>query len=312
MINFLGKDVVFMGVLEQVKGLENGKGIQYLVDSAYEIFDSPLYVIDAFYNVIAFSGVLSDEPFWNELIKTGTFGATAMELMANENVIRDVSYSDRIVRLKSTEWKSGLITGHIFNRDNIWVGETTMSERIPFDMEKMAAFEMLLGKISSEIHDYEYFTKQPIIFFENTINKLLDKTVENTLVNNPQAQIIHYGLENYLYVAVVRAARNNILENVHRSRLAYFQSMLKTRYKSFRYAAYMDHIVMLMSSKSGNFYENPLLGDDYDLFELNNLYAGISGSFENIYELRNYYDQAVAALDDGIKSGSGQRVFLYR
>ena len=300
-----------MNVLEQVNALENGKGIQYLLDSACKIFNSPVYVIDAFYNLIAFSGVLADEPFWNELIKTGTFGMNALVLMANENLVRDVSYSDKIVRLKNDEWKSGLISGHIFNRDNIWVGETTMSENIPFDTERIAAFEVLIGKISSEIRDYEYFTKQPTIFFENTINRLLDKTVKNTLVNNPQAEIMHYGLENYLYVAVVSVARNNILENVHRSRLAYFQSLLKTKYKSFRYAAYMDHIVMLMSSKLKNFYEEPLLGQDYSLFELNDLFVGISNSFENIYELRDYYDQALTALKDGMKSNSGQRVFLY-
>ena len=301
-----------MGVLEQVKDLENGEGIQYLLDSACKIFNSPLYVIDAFYNLIAFSGVPADEPFWSELLNTGTFGTNALELMADENVVSDVSYSDKIVRLRCDKWKSDLISGHIFNRDNIWVGETTMSEHIPFDTERMAAFEMLMVKISSEIQDYEYFTKQPTVFFENTINKLLDKTVRNTLVTNPQAQIIQYGLENYLYVAVVRVARDNILENVHRSRLAYFQSMLKTRYKSFRYAAYMDHIVMLMSSKLKNFYEEPFWSQDYDLFELNNLYAGISSSFENIYELRHYYDQAVAALMDGINSSSGRRVFLWK
>ena len=300
-----------MNVLEQVKALENGKGIQYLLDCACKIFNSPVYVIDAFYNLIAFSGVPADEPFWNELIKTGTFGTNAMELMASENVVREVSYSDKIVRLKCDEWKSGLITGHFFNRDNIWVGEATMAERIPFDAERITAFEMLMGKISLEIHDYEYFTKQPNIFFENTIKKLLDKTVKNTLVNNPQAQIMHYGLDNYLYVAVVSAERNNILENVHRNRLEYFKSLLKTRYKSFRYAAYRDNIVMLMSSKLKDFNEESLLGQDYDLFELNDLYAGISSSFETIYEFRNYYDQALAALENGMKNNSGRRVFLY-
>jgi len=300
-----------MNVLEQVNALENGKGIQYLLDCAYNIFNNPVYVIDAFYNLIAFSGVPADEPFWNELIKRGTFGADAMELMASENVVREVSYSDKIVHLKCDEWKSGLITGHIFNRDNIWVGETTISEREPFDAERIAAFEILLGKISSEIHDYEYFTKQPAVFFENTIKKLLDNSVENTLVNNPQAQIMHYGLENYLYVAVVSVTRYNILENVHRNRLEYFKSLLKTRYKSFRYATYMDKIVMLMGSKLKDYNEEPLLGQDYDLFELNDLFVGISSSFETIYEFRNYYDQALSALENGMKSSSGKRVFLF-
>ena len=143
-----------MNALERISTLENGKGIQYLLDCACKIFNSPVYVIDSFYNLIAFSGVPEDEPFWNELIKNGTFDQNALELMADENVVKNVSYSDKIVRLKSSKLKNCLISGHIFNGDNIWVGETTMAENITFDIDKMNAFEMLMGKISSEIHDY--------------------------------------------------------------------------------------------------------------------------------------------------------------
>ena len=44
-----------MNLQEQVKALENGKGLQYLVDSAYRIFNNPIYMIDAYYNLIAAS-----------------------------------------------------------------------------------------------------------------------------------------------------------------------------------------------------------------------------------------------------------------
>ena len=298
-----------MNALEQVSALENGKGIQYLLDSAYKIFSSPVYVIDAFYNLIAYSDTPADELFWNELVKTGTFDINALELMANENVVRDVSYSDKIVRLSCDEWKSSLLSGHFFNGDNIWVGEVTMYEYVPFDTEKMAAFEMLLYKISLEIHDYEYFTKQPNVFFENTINKLLDKNVKNTLVNNPQAQIMHYGFERYLNVAVVSVERKNILTHIHRNRLEYFKSMLKTRYQSFRYAVYADKIVMLMGSNNKDFYGASFFTPNTGLFEENGLYMGISGSYENVYETSHYYDQALTALQKGMESS--QRVFLF-
>jgi len=300
-----------MNVLEQVKALENGKGVQYLLDCACKIFSSPIYVIDSFYNLIASSDVPVDEPFWNELIKMGTFDLNAMEMMAVENVVRDVSNSDNIVHLKSNKWNNRLILGRIFNGDNIWVGQTTMSENIPFDTERTAAFEMLNVKISSEIHDYDYFTKLPTAFFENTIIKLLDTTIKNTSINNPQAQIMHYGLDRYLYVAVVNVERNNILENVHQNRLLYFRSFLKTMYKSFQYAIYTDKIVILMSSKHKDFYGTSFFAPNNDLFEENSLYIGVSGSFEDVYETREYYDHALAALKNGMKSGSGERVFLF-
>ena len=300
-----------MNTREQINALENGKGIQYLLDTAYTIFNSPVYVIDAFYNLLAYSGVPDDEPFWNVLIKTGTFDANAKELMAGENVVRDVSFSSKTVLLKCDEWKHNLITGHIYNGDNIWVGETTMYENILFDAERMAAFELLLDKISAEIRDYEYFIKQPAIFFENTIHKLLDKTVGSTPINNPQAQIMYYGLESYLNVAVVDAVRDNVMENVRRSRLAYFQSLIKNKFQFFQYAIYEDQIVAFMSSKHDNFDWVSFFTANAGFFEENGLYIGISDCFSDIYEARLYYNQAATALTKGIADQSGGRVFAH-
>jgi len=300
-----------MNLVEKVEALEIGKGVQYLMDCAYKLFSSPVYVIDSFYNLIAFSGVPADDPVWSELIKTGTFGMDAMEQMADGNLLKDVSYSEKITRLESDKWNDSLISGRIFNGDDIWIGQTTMSEHIPFDAERTAAFEILLDKISAEIRSYDYFTKIPAEFFENAIKRLLDKTVENTLVNNPQAQIMHYGLAHYLYVAVVSAARNNILEKVHRNRLMYFQSLLKSRYKSYRFAIQADHIVMLMGSDHGEYNKALPLGSDDNFFVHNGLCVGVSDGFENIYDMRRYYDQAVAALDTCLAMDGGRRVFLH-
>ena len=150
----------------------------------------------------------------------------------------------------------------------------------------------------------------PTAFFENTIKKLLDKNIKNTSINNPQAQIIHYGLQKYLYVAVVEVPRNEILKNVHKNRLAYFKSMLKNKYKFFQYAIYMDQIVMLMSSDKQDFYGTSFFATNASFFVENGLYAGISNSYENVYETNLYYEQAAAALKKGMESKSGERVFL--
>jgi hypothetical protein len=204
------------------------------------------------------------------------------------------------------------MAGHIFNRDNIRVGLVVMSEcNAAFDAENTAAFEALEDKISQEIRDYDYFTMLAMTFHEEKINLLLSGAVKNRLLYNPQAQILYDDFEDYLYVAVVSAVRNNILESVYRDRLEYFKSMLKTKNQSFKYSVYADYIVMLMSSKQRNFYGGPFFNTYAGLFEQNGLSMGISSSFENMYELREYYDQAVAALTNGQKNKDGQRIFLH-
>ena len=48
-----------------------------------------------------------------------------------------------------------------------------------------------------------------------------------------------------------------------------------------------------------------------EVFEKNNIYAGISSNFENLYETRTYYIEAVNALNDGLNSNNQQRIFLH-
>jgi len=301
-----------MGKVEQVKALENGKGIQYLLNSAYKIFNNPIFMIDSNYNMIAVTDVPADEPNWIELLTTGTFSLKTIELLANESLIEDITNAEKIVILRSDKLKYAKMSGHIFNRDNIRVGLVMMSEcNTPFEAESIAAFEALADKTTCEIRDYDYFTMFAMTFHEDKINLLLDGTVKNPLLYNPQAQILYDDFEDYLYVAVVSAARNDILDNVHRSRLEYFKSLLKTKYGSFKYSVYSDYIVMLMSSKHKYFYGAPFFAAHADLFEQNGLSMGVSESFENIYELRVYYDQAVAALTNGLAGKEGMRIFLH-
>jgi len=299
-----------MSKLEQVKSLENGKGIQYLLNSAYKIFNNPIFMIDSNYNMISVTDVPVDDHNWNELATTGTFSQKTMHLLANEGLIEDISNSEKIVILRSEKLKYAKMSGHVFNRDNIRVGLVMMSEcNTPFNEEIMAAFEALEDKITFEIRDYDYFTMLAMTFHEDKINLLLDGAVNDPLLYNPQAQILYDGFDDYLYVAVVSVERNNILENVHRNRMEYFKSMLKTKYKSFKCSVYSDYIVMLMSSKHNNYYGVPFFNTNAGFFEQNGLSMGISGSFENMYELRQYYEQAVAALTSGLGRKDGRRIF---
>ncbi|MCL2066691.1 MAG: hypothetical protein FWG99_04425 [Treponema sp.] len=300
-----------MNILEQVEALENGKGIQYLVDSAYMIFNNPIYMVDAYYNLIAYSDNPIDDPYWNVTIEKGTFPTNPLlDLIDKENMLLVITASKKCVLVKYEKWKFGRMTGQIFNRDKNWVGQATMHAHIPFDEERTAAFEMLTDKISDEIHDYDYFSKLPTAFHNDIINRFLDKNVEKTMGSIPQTQVMQYGLEKYFYLAVVRVARNSILENVHRNRLSYFRSLLKTRYKRFKYAIYSDDIIMLMSSKEKNFYGKSFFAADNVLLEENGMYIGISDCFENLLETRQYYDKALAALENGIEKKSAERIFV--
>ena len=296
-----------MGKLEQIKALVKGKGIQYLLDTAYTIFHNPIAMFDTNYTLKAYTNVTSDDPLWNELITTGTFSMETQEFFAKECFTEDVANADKLVILKSSKLKYDRMLGYIFNRDNISVALLVMvGVDTDFGEENTAAFEELTDKITCEIHDDEYFTAYGRAYHEEIIIKLLDGIIKDPAIYTPHIQILLEGFADYLYVAVVDVMNSGN----HQQKLVYFKNMLENKYRSFKYAIYSDYIVMIISSKQKDFFEGLFFDKDDNPFMQNNLYVGISRSFENPYELREYYDEAVAVLKNNIKQNNGQRIFF--
>ena len=82
-------------------------------------------------------------------------------------------------------------------------------------------------------------------------------------------------------------------------------------YKSFKFAVYSNRIVMIMSSKQNIFNKKQILRDFGGFLKQNDLTAGISGVFENLYDVRKYYEEALEALCSGVCRGEGERIFMY-
>ena len=302
-----------MSKLEQIKALRKGQGIQYLLDAAYKIFHNPITMFDTNYTLKAYTDVSSDDPLWNELISTGTFSMETQQFFAKESFIEYVANANKPVILKSSQLKYDRVLGNIFNREHIKVANLVMVWcETTFKAEDTEAFEELTDKITSEIHDDEYFTEYGRAYHESIIIKLLDGVIKDPIIFTDYVQIFYEGFEDYLYVAVVDITRNNLrtesltTEADHHNRLMYFKNLLKGMYRSFKYAIYSDYIVMVMSSKHKDFYEGIFFDKDNNPFKQNNLFVGISSSFENPYELREYYDEAVVTLRNGIKKNNVQ------
>ena len=295
-----------MNKLEQVKAMKSGKGLQYLLDAARMIFHNPILMFEIDDHLIAFTDDDVDDPIWNELISTGTFSMKTLEFFAKEYFSECIANADKVAVVRSPELKYGIMAGHIFNRENVKVGIVAMYEYwASFDEDTLAAFELFSAKITNEIRHDEHFIELGRAFHEDMINRLLDRNIRNPLVYTPHLQILYDGFDDYLYVAVVDVSRNVSRQNG----LEYFKQLLMAKNRSYKYAVYSGYIVMVMSSRYKSFYEELFFEEYHGLFKKNNLYAGVSGSFENLHELREHYGRAVAALKN--ESIDVQRVFKY-
>jgi hypothetical protein len=296
-----------MTKLEQVKQIENGKGVQFLLDAACEIFQNPIVMFDTNYDLKAYTDLVTDDPIWNEIVSTGTFSMKTQEFFAAECFTEEVANANKLVILKSSKLKYDRVISYIFNRDRIKVAVIVMVAcNNSLSADDLIAFNAFAEKITAKIRNDEHYTAYGKIFHHELIGKILDGYIKDTRIYAPQIQILYDGFESYLYLAVVTVRQSGMRHD----KLAFIRDLLMERYKSFKFAIYSDYIIILMSSKKDSFVVNRVLLRNKEFFEQYDIFAGISSSFESMYELRTYYDEAVIALKNGLNNKENKRIFL--
>ena len=301
--------VVEVNKLEQIKSLKKNRSIQELLNDAQSILRNPIAMFDMYYSLIAYTETVTDDPVWNELISTGTFSMETQKFFADAYFTLNVSSADRIVLLKTELLNYDRVLAFAFNRNHIKVANLVMVAcTTAFTADDLVAFGAFAEKITARIRDDEHYTEYGKAYHSDLIGKILDGQIKDTRIYAPHIQILYDGFEsNYLYLAAVRAGPGGAQQNS----LVQLRDLLLERYKSFKFAIYSDYVIMIICSKQDSFNIKQSLGKYDEFFEQNDLFVGVSNSFENLYELRKPYDEAVSALKCRKEDGGDKRVTLF-
>ena len=295
-----------MSIITQIEALENGKGFQYLLDAAFEIIHNPLIIFDVNYKLIAYTDTPVDDFVWNEITAIGEYSMSTIRFFADEYFTEYAANAEKSTRLKSNKLKYVKWLGYVYNKEKVKIAALVMYEaNILHIAECISAFNILLDKLTLEIKDDESYVDFGRANQEGFINKILDGIINEPLLYTPQVQILYDGFEDFLYIAVIDISQSNFSDNSP----ANIKKILLDLYSSFKFAVYSGYIVMIMSSENRKIDEKLIFNMQNNFFIQNNLYVGISGSFENLYELREYYDKAVKTLKKGIIRDNGRRIF---
>ena len=299
----------FQDKSEQLKTLENGKGVQYILDAAYKILGNPLLAHDMEYKLIAYNkDAVNDDPIWNELTTKGTVDYKRLEFYKNETFFDMVAYAEKVTFLPSERLKQDRIFGKLFTKDHIQVGCVVIHACYkPFENSDIELMKILCDILNKELDQSEYYQNYGQTYMETLVGKLIEDNLDNKMLYTAHIESIYIGLGVNIRLAVADISQVDPAFN----QLVYFRDLFKQTQPSFKYVIYSNHIVILMSSDSKAFNIKQDLHELYKIFEQNNIYAGISSRLENLFGLSRYYSEAVSALKHGLKTKGGQRIFLY-
>lgn len=294
--------------LEQIKSLQLGGGFQFLVNEAYRILGNPVIMHDMEYKVIAYTeNIVTDDPIWNEFVMTGTVSRERLEFYKNEKFLEEAANAEKVAFLSSDKLKYDRMLGKLFNGDNLQIGIAAIEGHKPFSDDTQELFACFLDILEREIAKNEHFLKYGQEYQESLVAKLIDGGIDDKGIYAAHVESIYTNLKDCLFVAVADITQ---CEPAH-TEPSYFRDLFKRAQPAFKYAVYGKYVLILLSFDNAVLDVKTDLGKLDGLFKQHNLFVGISSCFDNLYDLRKYYLEAVAALHSGMKGSGDQRFFLY-
>jgi len=287
-------------LLEKIK---LGNGMQYILDEAYRILSNPIFIFDMEYKLIAASNsaaVAKDDPISNEFLTQSRLSKETIEFLKNEDFIDCVAnciqYSG-VTFLISDNLKYDRIFGLLHNKEHLPVADLcVVACETPFENDALDLIKLLCNILSDELGNNDYYQDYGQKYQESIIKKLIDGSIEDKRIYSGQVANIDKGLKNNIFVAAVDIGHRD----PSYTQLAHFRDLIKSVQPDFKYFIYTNRIVILLSFVHNELDVEKDLHALYMLFEQQDMYAGISNSFDNLYDLQIYYNKAVFALNHGL------------
>lgn len=300
---FMSKSAKLMDVLFQ------DKGIQYILDAAYELLGNPLMLTDASYKMLSCTkNIETSDPFWNELVSDGYFSYETMLLLRKHRIHELINKSDSPVFLGKDKFPVPRILSRIMI-DNKFMGQLCILENGNILSEKdIGLFSILCSIVACEMQKNKFVHQTKGLIYETFIADILDGKIRDMGTVKDRIKYLDLMLRDNLYVLSISTLYVNESECIP---VQYLRSMLEQIVAGSKSVIYNDYIVMLLSLKDELSLKQPDMVDFLEFLKKNHIRCGLSRRFKNLIDLRENYEQSVKAINYGMQMSKDKFLFLY-
>jgi len=294
---------------KQLKAIENGRGIQYILDTAATILENPIMFHDMEYKLIARTrNTVTVDPIWKEFERDGFVGSKRLEFYKDEFFFESLANTDKITLLRSDELEYDRLVGKVFNKERLQVGVVSMLGCYkPLEDYDPELFEYFCDLFTAEISQDEIYSVYGRVYLEKLISELIDGSIKDRRLYSAHVESINMHLKANIYLAVVDIGQPDAT-----------YAMLNNTRKMFEklqpkplYAVYSKYVLIFISTDSAKLRVKRDLKELNTVLVENDMRFGISSCFDNLYELYKYFAEAVSALDFMSGTHDDERIFLY-
>lgn len=281
-------------------------GIQAMVDHSFRVFNNPVYVFDANFNLIAAT--------WDEAQKLNT----GMDIISNkgfsENEFKLANYNhihervlksdvplhvchpqlgyDQLICAIDTDKDMGHVVVSAVNRPLNPIDDKMLWVLKKYIDQQMKKDEFIRN---SKGFNYEYFLKD-----------LLDGKIATGKSFLDRMNYVGVEFSGNLYCLVIETARSSQTLNPYRIR-----NLFENNFPNTKTLIYNGEIVMVLNTPKNQLLHKDQIETAFNICRENGLYAGLSNCFQNIITFSEYYKQALRAIELGICTTDEPSLFLY-
>lgn len=285
------------------------ENMQFLINKAYQILENPIIIYDLNWKIIAYAeGVVTDDPIWNSHVNHGTINFEIKNLALDEGFVEIMASQKPVVFLHSDILKYGRIFAKLFDENGIVIAfASVVASDKQFEDHDVILVEEICKKLSKEILKVDYYKNSGRMKLEFLIKNLIEGDGLIDLYEVNYIEMIYSKFKNYLYIAVADIG----LSDPTYSQLEYYKDLFWKLRPSFKYSVYLNYILIIMSTDETVLYPKKFFNRLSGLFKQKNIKVGLSSQFENLFNLKKHYEEALKALTDGLQSNSKDHIFVY-
>lgn len=282
-------------------------GLQTAIDYSFRIFGNPIFVFDANFNLIAAT--------WEEIEKRGISESLMLNKHFTEEEFKMVNRQNHIhEKVKKSEipiraYNETLGYEQLYCTINTQkdLGHIVISAAVkPFEPADEEMLLTLKKYVDQQLRKDSFVRTSRGFNYEYFLKDLLD---EKIAVNRSLLARMNYVKSEFsgnMYCMLIETARSPGTVNVFHVR-----NILESRFPNIKILIYNGQIISIFSIPDKQLIPEEYIRSAAKICIENELFAGMSNCFRNIMDFKEYYNQALRAIELGISNTTEPNLFVY-
>lgn len=293
---------------ELVGALSTGRGLQHLVDCAYRVLGNPMIVVDTSYKILAINADLAlQRADLDRQRDIGYMLDTNIQAMKRAKLYEHARQFHYPYYRKDAAAAHGWITALVYS-DGIEVAQIgVMDCNRPFHRYDFELVHFLCRLVSLDLQKNDFYGTNVNLQHSVLLADLLNGNVADGETATVRSTQLGWTLSDSMYIVTVFDQKFGVFDR--KARLV--SESLHPLLPNSRWVIYDNKIVYFASYPSHTSAENATTPELLDYLSKNRLSAAISGRFQTLLELRQAYQQSLAAFELGSRLSPGRTLYYY-